>query len=164
MYLSETYHCSNWQMFHVIWRLSSTTIHMEIINIGIMLRSADVLSVRRFVRTALDILSGWCFVRTALDVLSGPTCLRRFVRKTFCQDRLRRFVRTRTLGHYLNVTFVKRPRSKVLSQPGGKTKHTMRHSFLVFGLFLLQSLLSISTSNRQKLLVISVCPFLTQLS
>ena len=53
----------------------------------------DVLSGRRFVRTALDVLSGRRFVRTALDVLSGRTCLRRFVRKTFCQDRLRRFVR-----------------------------------------------------------------------
>ena len=53
----------------------------------------DVLSGRRFVRTALDVLSGRRFVRTALDVLSGRTCLRRFVRKTFCQDQLRRFVR-----------------------------------------------------------------------
>ena len=51
--------------------------------------SADVLSGRRFVMTAVR-----RFARTALDVLSGRTCLRRFVRKTFCQDRLRRFVRT----------------------------------------------------------------------
>ena len=40
----------------------------------------DVLSGRRFVRTALDVLSGRRFVRTTLDVLSGRTCLRRFVR------------------------------------------------------------------------------------
>ena len=32
----------------------------------------DVLSGRRFVRTALDVLSGRHFVRTGLDVLSGP--------------------------------------------------------------------------------------------
>ena len=45
--------------------------------------SADVLSGRRFVMTAVR-----RFARTALDVLSGRTCLRRFVRKTFCQDSL----------------------------------------------------------------------------
>ena len=70
----------------------------------------DVLSGRRFVRTALDVLSGRRFVRTALDVLSGRTCLRRFVRKTFCQDRLRRFVRKTfcqdriTGGHILGIS------------------------------------------------------------
>ena len=37
--------------------------------------SADVLSGRRFVMTAVR-----RFARTALDVLSGRTCLRRFVR------------------------------------------------------------------------------------
>ena len=36
--------------------------------------SADVLSGRHFVRTALDVLSGRRFVRTSLDVLSGPIC------------------------------------------------------------------------------------------
>ena len=71
----------------------------------------DVLSGRRFVRTALDVLSGRRFVRTALDVLSGRTCLRRFVRKTFCQDRLRRFVRKTfcqdrlTGGHILGISW-----------------------------------------------------------
>ena len=71
----------------------------------------DVLSGRRFVRTALDALSGRRFVRTALDVLSGRTCLRRFVRKTFCQDRLRRFVRKTFCqdrlmgGHILGISW-----------------------------------------------------------
>ena len=58
----------------------------------------------------MDVLSGRRFVRTALDVLSGRTCLRRFVRKTFCQDRLRRFVRKTfcqdrlTGGHILGIS------------------------------------------------------------
>ena len=66
----------------------------------IRVRSADVLSGRHFVRTALDVLSGRRFVRTSLDVLSG----RRFVRTDLCDiffrwtglDVLsgRRFVRT----------------------------------------------------------------------
>ena len=55
------------------------------------IRSADVLSGRRFVRmtfrqdgrTTLDVLSGLCL--TTLDVLSGRIHVRRFVRKTFCQ-------------------------------------------------------------------------------
>ena len=73
----------------------------------------DVLSGRRFVRTALDVLSGRRFVRTALDVLSGRTCLRRFVRKTFCQDQLRRFVRKtfcqdRFVRHFFQVDRLRR--------------------------------------------------------
>ena len=54
--------------------------------------SADVLSGRHFVRTALDVLSGRHFVRTGLDVLSG----RHFVRTVLCDIsfRLRRCVRT----------------------------------------------------------------------
>ena len=49
-------------------------------------RSADVLSGRHFVRTALDVLSGRRFVRTSLDVLSG----RRFVRTDLCDIFFRR--------------------------------------------------------------------------
>ena len=65
----------------------------------------DVLSGRRFVRTALDVLSGRNLVRTALDVWSGLTCLRHFVRNKFCQHWPWRFVRTEILGLYLYNTF-----------------------------------------------------------
>ena len=78
----------------------STNVAHSTWHTGLILRSADVLSGRHFVRTALDVLSGRRFVRTSLDVLSG----RRFVRTDLCDfffrwtglDVLsgRRFVRT----------------------------------------------------------------------
>ena len=77
------------------------------------------LVCRRFVR--MDILSGRRFVRTALDVLSGPTCLRRFVRTGLDILSRPKYLHTiqyiallghhlratwAILGHYLNNTWV----------------------------------------------------------
>ena len=84
-----------WSVSHqlVISTLSNLVVlcigmfQLHSLNIG----SADVLSGRHFVRTALDVLSGRRFVRTSLDVLSG----RHFVRTVLDILSLRRFVRTR---------------------------------------------------------------------
>ena len=102
--------------FKIMILQKNTRQHSEALKslFGCPVGSADVLSGRRFVRTALDVLSGRRFVRTGLDVLSGPICatffqadqLRRFVRKTFCQDRfVRHFFQVDRLRRFVRKTF-----------------------------------------------------------
>ena len=108
--------------FHSSLKNLKTSCKLQVTNLAYILNG---LVSRRFVR--MDVLSGRRFVRTALDVLWGPTCLRRYVRKTFCQDRPRGFVRETfcqdwaILGHYFGNTWA------LLRQYKGNTRAILEH-------------------------------------